>query len=99
MWYKIKLSLDQVSSGIEISVHEEFNKVFKALSDPEGIALFATNSYKLINEKYLEMYFSPDAVKLCKHIIDEYHGTECDKPAKKGLYLVMGFADAWNLLD
>ena len=89
-WYKVCLSLDDVTGGLEFKIQDEFKAVFMASSGPRDAALFSG----MLDDGGIEMFFSPEASQIGKTLIDKYQGKECEKPAVGKLALLIGHDDA-----
>ena len=90
-WYKIILSVEQVSNGKHKKIQDEFGDIFMRAGGPKGVALFSSN---FLPGDTLEIYFSPEASQLSKHLIDAYSGVPCDVPTRKDAGLLVGHDSA-----
>ena len=89
-WHKVLISVDQVVSGIEIQIQNQFEILFMAAGTPKDMALFGSG----IKDHGVELYFSPGALQYAKGLIQLYNGTECEKPTANDIALLVGHADA-----
>ena len=85
-WHKIHLSLDDITAGKQIRIQEEFEALFIAVHGPKDMALFSGP----LDDEGLEMFFSPQAARFAKGLIDKYGGEECEQPSHAGLALLVG---------
>jgi len=96
-WFKVTLTSSQVSSGEMISIQNEFKNIFDAQGAPKDMALFALKEARSQDE-FSILYFSPSSTTPANALISAYNGTPCGTPEKGESALLVGHADAWDLL-
>lgn len=81
-WYKVKMSVDDVTSNKHAQLQEAFEACFYATLSPRDAALFHSTSI----HQDLTLYFSPGAVRVAQSLIARYGGIPCEAPpASTGL--------------
>ena len=97
-WYKISLTNEQVTDQEMFNIQHRFRELFMKTGGPKDMALFCSAS-PVSKEEFAIIYFSPSCSPVTDLIIAQYWGEPCEKPAKDVVALLMGHADAWDLLD
>ena len=90
-WHKIVLSSDDIR---EVKMQEIQNKYSKLLIQSKDAALFSI----ILQEKGVELYFSPEASKYAINIIQQYSAIPCEKPNKLDASLLVGHHGAQDWL-
>ena len=89
-WYKVCLSLDDVTADVQFRIQKEFEAFFMTSGSPKDVALFSG----AVGDGGVEIFFSPQAGQLARALVDEYHGEESEKPSATKVALFVGHADA-----
>lgn len=77
-------------------LQEQFEAVFMTALAPKDAALF-TNRQHIGRDNHV-YYFSPKATQIFSVMLSAWSPTECDAPAKDSAALLVGHADAWDML-
>lgn len=95
-WYKISLTADQIASGEEMRIQDQFGALFLAAKGPRDMALFAS---KLSGAVAADLFFSPGSLKMAEPWIRSYHGEVCEKPVRGAVALLVGHQSALDDLS
>ncbi len=93
-WMKIKMTVKDVMTGRHIDLQDAFTEVFMATMAPMEAAVFV-NSPTL--DDY-DMYFSPGAAAIFGLQLEAYDATKSVVPPQEDTSLLVGHADAWDML-
>ena len=94
-WYKISLDkVDLIDDKISI-IRNLYETIWLANGAPKEAPLFVLKP--LIGSQ--SIFFSPGAVKIGKILIKKYEGTQCNKPYKQDVVLLIGHDSDSKLLE
>ena len=97
-WYKVSLKSSQVANTRHMAILNEFEKLFRSVSAPKDMALFASKIPQS-QEEFMTLYFSPSCSPVADLLVTQHMGTTCEIPKKDDVRLLVGKAGAWNLLE
>lgn len=92
-WQMIRMSVAQVVSGEHETIQDSFVLAFATAGRPQRAALF---SHPVVGGH--ELYFSPEAVRIGKALIQQCGGSNCTRPPKEGTRLLVGHKGARDRL-
>jgi hypothetical protein len=79
-WYKVTFKSDDVGiGGKPLAMQNVFYTFFISSGSPERAAILANHSDDLNEHVY---YFTPDAARIAKPVIDLYGGSPSEAPTK-----------------
>lgn len=93
-WYKVDLTLGDVTRGKEIKISDEFGELFMSAGGPRGAALFGRG----MPGGDMALYFSPAAALLAKVLVAAHGGEPCQAPPKEGTTPLVGHQDEFEML-
>ena len=88
MWYRIHLSLSDITAGKMFTLQDEFSAVWTAAGAPPDAAMLAGKQ----DDKGEAIYLTGPAAKLAGHLLAKYGGEQCLKPTSVELSLLVGRA-------
>ncbi len=95
-WYRVALPFTEAGvKGKVKSLQDAFQFLFTANVASKNAAMFGNRDEDLKN--YF-CYFSPDAVQIARIVIQTYGGVKCSAPMKDSVHLLVGHADAGDIL-
>ncbi len=93
-WTMIKITLADIERDVHVVLKNQFERSFVKASAPRDAALFG-NKYMEDGYTY---YFSPEAALIFSATLDALSATECGAPARDSVSLLVGHANAENML-
>ena len=93
-WYRVRLSVSQVASGLGISLQEGFQARFVSAGAPRDAAMFNGSDVMTRND----YYFSPGAAAIALPLVAKWKGEPCEMPARSELHLLVGHDGALDTL-
>jgi len=93
-WYSVSLGDGIMAVTPTIEIEERFQQLFTAAGNPPEMAVFTCSESEGRLHCEVIAYFSPSTVMLA----DEFDAQPCEKPAREGLGLLAGNAEAWSVL-
>ena len=90
-WYKITLSVDQVS-GESLSLQRAFGLLHLSNGAPRDAGMF--RSLKMGSWGSFSFYFSPGAARIAGPLIASYAGVECPAPKRSEVSNLVAIAGA-----
>jgi hypothetical protein len=86
-WYKVTFDAhDTEVSGKHLALQNDFFEFFKLAGLPKGAAILSKHSEDLSQHFY---YFTPQAAKIAKQVIEAYGGVLSERP-KPPVHLAVG---------
>jgi len=85
-WFKIDLGIEDLVDDKESLIRSQYEGIWLANGAPKEAPLFASKAPK---DPCL-IFFSPGAAKIGKILIEKYGGTQCEKPYKQEVGLLIG---------
>lgn len=101
MWFEFLLNNQMIAKGMLAEIVAAFHRVFMAKSCPHDMALFTSGTtydeeFKQITTR---LYFSPACLRYYPRLPLHYAVTACETPGTEGLTLLVGPANAFELID
>jgi hypothetical protein len=93
-WKQVTLSNDDIVAYRHGELQDAFEAVFMAHSAPKDAAMFG----RIPDHKVYDYYFSPGAVGVFRDVLETWKATDCARPDRDGTSLLVGHADAWDML-
>ena len=93
-WYVVTISEDQIVDGKLRVLQDQFESLQMAAGFPKDMALFC-----ILFDSPVHIYFSSGCAPHAKSLIDSFMGSPCNKPSKNKMVLLVGLANAWELLE
>lgn len=93
-WMKVSLSADAVAEGSHIRLQDSFEEIFITAAGPARAAMIESSP----NRGEYVAYFSPDAVSIFISVLSAFGAVDCDPPQRAGAALLVGHADALDML-
>jgi hypothetical protein len=94
-WYQLSIPVQRVVSCEHMRIQEAFEAIFLASGGPRDAALFSRRE----RGGDVTLLFSPSASRLCAGLVAGYAGSACARPSRKGTSLLVGDANAFDLLE
>lgn len=85
-WYKVSLSQEDLIAGKHLVLLQEVRALFMAYRDHKDAAVF-TNTNPSFSAYY---FFSPEAARIAKSVVERYAGMPCDAPSATEMALSLG---------
>ena len=95
-WFKVLLTQGQLETEELQSLQERFQKLWLASGSPKEMALFSEAWPTSAGRP--SVYFSAGCLPVAESLIAYYSGTSCERP-RKDIVLLVGHANAWDLLE
>lgn len=93
-WHKVRMSADADAPTLRAEIQDVFDQIFSVAGSPPRAAMITVPG-----EEVLPDYaFSPKASELMGSILKRYGAVECERPEREGAGLVVGNADALDVL-
>jgi len=93
-WFKIDLDIEDLVDDKISFIRNQYEDIWFAKGAPKEAPLFASIAPK----DPCSIFFSPGAVKIGKILIEKYGGSQCEKPYKQKVGLLIGHDSDWDLL-
>jgi hypothetical protein len=95
-WNIVTLTTEQIEEQRALEkLEKQFEKLYIAADGPDDMALLSDNDY---TDGKIGIYFTPGCNPLCKDVISQYGGEECDPPTIDHVFLLDGNDYALDLL-
>jgi hypothetical protein len=101
MWFEFLLNNQMIAKGLLAEIVTAFHQVFRAKSCPPDMALFSsTTTYdETFKQTTTRLFFSPACFRYYPSLPLHYAVTACERPDMEGLTLLVGPANAFELID
>jgi hypothetical protein len=94
-WMVVRLSESDINNLRTFRLQGQFEALYTAALAPKDAALFG--SKKPAKDNHL-FYFSQKAAEIFATLLPQYHATPCSAPLRESVSLLIGHADAIDLL-
>lgn len=93
-WFKIDLDIEDLVDDKISFIRNQYEAIWFANGAPKEAPLFTSKAPK----DPCSIFFSPNAVKIGKILIERYNAIQCGKPYKQEVGLLIGHDSDWKLL-
>jgi hypothetical protein len=95
-WSRVPFSRAETFVGAHHRVVNEAVTSLRAAGNPQEAAVFGMT---LPETGEVELFFSPRASDLLESLLNRNPATQCERPERRDVRLVVGPESAWGLLD
>ena len=93
-WKRVLLTRDDINAGKHIRLQDAFEQAFLAAVAPKDAAMFENDP----NHDEYGYYFSPAAADIFGVTLAAFNASESHAPPLADTSLLVGHADAWDML-
>ena len=94
-WVMVKLSADDITNMQEFRLQTQFEAIFMTALAPRDAAMFGNRDTA---GGHFVFYFSPKAAEIFSPLLAKWSPKECSAPTRDSVSLLVGHADAWDML-
>lgn len=95
-WMVVKLSDNDIDKARSFRLQGQFEAIYSVALAPKDAALFSNKRPTKDNHLF---YFSPKAAEIFARLLPQYNATPCLVPLRASVSLLIGHADAIDLLS
>lgn len=94
-WVKVEMSSSLMASFDGFRLQTQFEAIFMTAIAPREAAMFTNRD---MTADHTTFFFSPKAAEIFSPFLAKWSPEECPAPLRDSVSLLVGHADAWNML-